>query len=297
MRVVVTGASGLVGSLVLERLRGRGDQVIGVARRPEAAAAGVEWVVGDVTERGAWQDAVAGADAVVHLAGEPLDARRWSPEQKGRLTRSRVEGTRRVVEAQARRAAPAVLVSASAVGYFGPRGEEPLDEDSAPGTDFLAGLCQDWEEAARASAPHVRVVCLRFAVVLSRRGGALARMLPAFKMFVGGPLGDARAWFPWIHEEDAAGLVLHALDQGTLRGPVNAVAPELVRMGDFVQALGRRLGRPSALPVPLAALRVVLGELAGSINPGQKVVPRAAVAAGYHFRHERLDSALAAALP
>jgi uncharacterized protein (TIGR01777 family) len=297
MRVVVTGASGLVGSLLLERLGGRGDQVTAVARHPPADRGTAEWAVGDVTAGGPWQEAVTAADAVVHLAGEPLDRRRWSPEQKARLTRSRIEGTRRVVEALGRRQAPAVLVSASAVGYYGPRGEEPLDEESAPGTDFLAALCRDWEEAARAAAPPVRVVCLRFAVVLSRRGGALARMLPAFKMFVGGPLGDRRAWFPWIHEEDAAGLVLHALDQPALSGPVNAVAPELVRMGDFAQALGRRLGRPAVLPVPQAALRVVLGELAGAINPGQKVVPRAAVGAGYHFRHERLDSALAAALP
>jgi uncharacterized protein (TIGR01777 family) len=296
MRVVVTGASGLLGTLVVDRLRGRGDQVTAVARRAPATS-GVDWAVGDVTQPGPWQEAVTAADAVVHLAGEPLDRKRWSPEQKGRLTRSRIDGTRRVVEAQSRRQAPAVLVSASAVGYYGARGEEPLDEESTAGTDFLAGLCQAWEAAAHSGGPHVRVVCPRFAVVLSARGGALARMLPAFKLFVGGPLGDARAWFPWIHEDDAAGLVMHALDRAALIGPVNAVAPELVRMGDFVQALGRRLRRPAILPVPVAALRVVLGEMGSAINPGQKIVPRAAVSAGYHFRHERLDSALAAALP
>jgi uncharacterized protein (TIGR01777 family) len=200
-----------------------------------------------------------------------------------------------VVEALGSR--PAVLVCASAAGFYGARGEESLEESAGPGTGFLAQLCQRWESEARAAAARgVRPVSLRFGVVLSGRGGALARMRPAFKLFVGGPLGAADRWFPWIHEDDAAGLVLHALDTPALTGPVNAVAPGLVRMGEFAAALGAALHRPAILPVPLTALRLLLGEVAGSLNPGQKVIPRAALDAGYHFVHERVEGALAAAL-
>jgi uncharacterized protein (TIGR01777 family) len=258
----------------------------------------VEWLQADVTAAGPWQQAVAAADAVVHLAGERLDQRRWSAAQKARLVASRVDSTRRLIEALALRGRRAsTLVAASAVGYYGPRGEEALEEEASPGHDFLAELCRQWEEAVQGAVPlGVRAVSLRFGVVLSRHGGALPRMLPAFKLFVGGPLGDPRAWFPWIHEEDAAGLVLHALTTPSLVGPVNAVSPGLVRMGELAQALGRQLHRPALFAVPTGALRLLLGEMGGSVAPGQKVIPRAALDAGYHFRHERLDSALAATL-
>jgi uncharacterized protein len=298
MRVVVTGASGLMGRRVTEKLRERGDEVTGVSRHAGVPSPGLSWVAADVTSAGPWQEAVKGAEAVVHLAGEPLADRRWSAAQKDRLVRSRIESTRRLVEAlgQGDRAAR-VLVSASAVGFYGARGEETLEEGAPPGTDFLARLCQQWESEVRAAgALGIRTVCLRFGVVLSARGGALPRMLRAFKLFVGGPLGDPRSWFPWIHEDDAAGLVLHALDAATLAGPVNAVAPGLVRMGEFTDTVGRILHRPAVIPVPIAALRLLLGELAGAINPGQKVIPQAALAAGYRFVHERLETALAAAL-
>jgi uncharacterized protein len=298
MRIVVTGASGLLGGRVLRRL-GR-HAVTAVSRRTRQTPAvaqpdGVSWVQGDVSVAGPWQRAVEEADVVVHLAGEPIGDKRWSPAQKERLRSSRVESTRRVVEALGRR--PAVLVSASAVGFYGPRGEEPLDEDAGPGSNFLSELCQQWESEVRAASTRgVRTVCLRFGVILSGHGGALARMLPPFRLFVGGPLGDAQNWFPWIHEDDAAGLVVHALETAALAGPVNAVAPGLVRMGEFTRTLGSVLHRPAAIPVPLPALRLLLGELAEGINPGQKVIPRAALATGYHFVHERVDSALAAAL-
>jgi uncharacterized protein (TIGR01777 family) len=298
MRVAVTGASGLLGRAVIEQLRQADHQVLALSRSPHAAAAGVEWRQADVTEAGPWQQAVAAADAVVHLAGEPIDERRWSTVQKARLIASRVESTRRLVDALAapgRRAT--TLVSASAVGFYGPRGEEALEETAAAGTDFLADLCRQWEEAVRQAIPlGVRTVSLRFGVVLSRRGGALGRMVPAFKMFVGGPLGDPRAWFPWIHEQDAAGLVLHALATPSLSGPVNAVAPGLVRMRELARALGRTLRRPALFRVPTAALRLLLGEMGGSLAPGQRVIPRAALDSGYRFRHEGLDGALAAAL-
>jgi uncharacterized protein (TIGR01777 family) len=299
MRVFVTGASGLIGGALVDRLLARGDQVTALARRPPAEARpGLSWVTGDVTGPGPWQEEVAGADAIIHLAGEPLDARRWSAEQKERLRHSRVAGTARVVEAlSARPARPRLLLAASAVGIYGARGEEELDERAPPGTDFLAQLCQAWEaEARRASESGLRVVCLRTAVVLSARGGALARMRPAFALFAGGPLGDRRAWFPWIHEDDVIGLALHALDGQALVGPVNAVSPGIVRMEEFARELGRALHRPAWVPVPQLALRLLVGELATSLNPGMKVVPRAALAAGYQFRYPTLGAALAAAL-
>jgi uncharacterized protein (TIGR01777 family) len=297
MRVFVTGASGLIGGLLVERLLARGDEIVALTRRPPAPSShGPTWVQGDVTAAGPWQERVPGADAVVHLAGEPLDARRWSIRQKERLRASRITGTANVVAALSGAPRPRVLVTASAVGIYGARGEEELDEAAGPGGDFLAQLCQAWEaEARRASDAGVRAVSLRMAVVLSGRGGALARMRPAFTLFAGGPLGDRRAWFPWIHEDDAVGLALHALDTDGLSGPVNAVAPGIVRMGEFARALGRALHRPAWVPVPELALRLLVGELATSLNPGMKVVPRAALAAGYRFRHEALDGALAAA--
>jgi uncharacterized protein (TIGR01777 family) len=293
MNIVITGASGLLGGKVLQRLRGHA--VTAVSRRTRTGGSGISWVQGDIVTAGSWQRAVEAADAVIHLAGEPIADRRWSPARKEILRTSRVESTRRIVEALGGRRA--VLVSASATGFYGPRGEAPLDEDAGAGSDFLSDLCQQWEAEARVAASRgVRTVCLRFGVVLSSRGGALARMLPAFKLFVGGPLGNPHNWFPWVHEDDAAGLVAHALETPALAGPANAVAPGPVRMGEFARSLGRALRRPAVMPVPLPALRLLLGEMADSINPGQKVIPRAALATGYHFVHERLDSALVAAL-
>jgi uncharacterized protein len=296
MRVVVTGATGLLGQSVVARLRARGDEVLAVARRQPDQ----DGLAADLTEPGPWQDQLVARapEVVVHLAGEPLDAHRWTKARKERLLRSRMETTRRVVEAITRAPAPPrALVCASAAGIYGRRGEELLDDSSPPGSGFLAELCMRWEEeAARASHAGVRTVSLRFGVVLSRRGGALPRMERAFKLFVGGPLADGDAWFPWIHEDDAAGLVLHALT-GALAGPVNAVAPEPVRMRDFARAMGRRLRRPSVVAVPAWVLRALLGEVVEVITPGQRVVPAAALASGYQFQHPTLTDALAALFP
>jgi uncharacterized protein (TIGR01777 family) len=299
MRVFVTGASGLLGSLVVDRLLARGDEVLALSRRPAAGARrGLTWLAGDVATPGPWQQGLDGVDAVVHLAGEPLTAHRWTEGQKARIESSRVAGTRHVVEALVAGATrPRVLVSASAVGFYGVRGEEALDENAPAGTGFLAELCQRWEaEAHRAEGGGVRVVSLRLAVVLSGRGGALAKMRPAFTLFVGGALGDPAAWFPWVHEEDAVGLLLHALDDERCQGPINVVAPSAVRMRDFARALGQALHRPAVLPVPQLALRLLLGEMASAINPGQKVLPRVALDTGYRFVQPALDQALAAAL-
>jgi len=295
MRVVMTGATGVVGGHVLPRLRAAGHEVVALSRRPPASKdPGVTWIAADVTTPGPWQRQVDGADAVFHFAGESVAARRWSVAQRARLRASRLDSARLLVAAMTGAArAPGVFVCASAVGYYGSRGEEDLDEQAGAGRGFLAELCVDWEATAR-RAP-VRTICLRFGVVLSLHGGALPRMLPAFKLFVGGPLGRAESWFPWIHEDDAAGLALHALE-ASVAGPVNAVAPGLVRMGDFARAVGRALSRPAVVPVPEIALRVLLGEMGTSIAPGQKVLPAAAQRTGYRFVHETIDAALAALL-
>lgn len=299
--VFLTGASGLIGSLVHRRLLAAGHEVWAHRRRPpaEVAEAGTRWIGGDLTADGAWQQAAAAADAVVHLAGAPIAQGRWNAARKAELVTSRLESTRRIVSALgAADRPPSLLICASATGYYGARGEERLDEAAAPGDDFLARLCVDWEAAAQeATRSGVRVVSLRFGAVLSRRGGVLAAMEPVFRWGLGGALGPADRYFPWIHEEDAAGLIEWALDSSSAaEGAVNAVAPEAVRMGEWARQLAAVLGRRAWLHVPGFALRGLLGEMSDSLVPGQHVVPGAAVAGGYTFRHPRLETALRALL-
>jgi uncharacterized protein (TIGR01777 family) len=299
MRVLLSGATGLLGGAVLERLSARGDDVLAISRRPpDAKMERVEWLEADLTTAGSWQAEVAArpVDAVVHLVGEPLDGGRWTRARKELLRASRVDTTRHLVEAATRSASlPRVLVSGAAVAIYGARGEETLDERATPGRGFMAELCQQWEEeTARASHAGVRTVSLRLAPVVSVHGGALARMAKASRLFVGGPLGDPEAWFPWIHEDDLVGLVLHAL-QGALAGPVNAVAPQQVRMREVAQTLGRVLRRPAWIAVPTWGLRLLFGEMTDVITTGQKVVPEAALASGYRYVHPTLEEALRAA--
>ena len=296
MRVFVTGASGLVGSRLCRELVEEGHQVVALSRRPQQAAH-VEWVHGDVVDPGPWQDAVDGCDAVIHLAGESIADGRWSAERKKRLVASRVTSAGRIVEAIGQaKSPPRSLLSASAVGFYGPRGEEELHENSSPGEDFLSQLCVDWEAAAAKAQRHgVRVVCLRFGVVLSARGGALKKMLPPFRLGLGGPLGPGSHWFPWVHEDDAIGIARFALE-ASWAGPVNVVGREPVRMGEFARRLGRALGRPAWLPIPLVAMRLALGEMGASLSPGQKVIPAVAEYVNYPFKHPELAGALAACL-
>ncbi len=272
MKVVVAGASGLIGTELVKALRERGDTVTTLPRFGTAA----------------WP--VEGADAVVNLAGANLASRRWSPGFKKEILDSRVLSTRALVEAiRAAGVKPRVLVNASAVGYYGGRGDEELDEGASPGSDFLAGVVRAWEdEALRAD---VRVVAIRTGIVLSRQGGALAPMLPPFKAFVGGPIGSGKQWFPWIHIADEVGAILWCIDHD-VRGPVNLVAPGIVRMGEFAKALGRVLHRPSALAVPGAALKVLIGEFAQALLEGQRAVPKKLFDAGFRFRFTDVDAAL-----
>ena len=299
MRVFVTGATGLLGRRLCGELIRDGHQVSALSRGGATADSqpGLKQIQGDPSLPGPWTSEVAGCDALVHLAGEPIAARRWTAAQKKQLVRSRIESTHQIVSAmRSARLRPRVFVCASATGFYGPCGDLELDERSPPGRDFLAQLCVNWELAARsAESSGSRVVSLRFGVVLSREGGALARLIAAFRFGLGGPLGPRGRWFPWIHEDDATGLIRFALTH-PLKGAVNAVAPGTVRMAEFAQTLGRSLRRPAWFPLPIPLLRLALGDFANNLSPGQRVAPQAALAAGYHFLHPELEGALRACL-
>lgn len=295
--IFLTGGNGLLGTQLAARWVAAGHAVRALTRRPVSieSSMGVQWVSGDLTQAGDWQAAVDGAHAVVHLGGEAIASQRWTVARKASLRRSRIEGTARVVEAMRGAAQPpSVLVCASAAGYYGPRSEEILDEEARCGCDFLAQLAVDWEKSAQvAEALGTRVVRLRFGTILSAKGGALSRMRPIFRAGLGGPMGPRANFVPWIHEEDAAGLVDHALEHAALSGALNAVSPQSVRMGEFALELGRALGRPAIFPIPEFILRLVLGEMGPALFPGQRVEPRKALESGYAFQFEKLPRALA----
>jgi uncharacterized protein (TIGR01777 family) len=298
--VTLTGATGLIGTRLVAALRSRGTEVTVLSRDPERARrrlGDVRALAWDPIAEPAPAPALEGADAVVHLAGEPI-AQRWSAAVKRAIRDSRVLGTRNLLAGMTRAGArPATLVSSSAAGYYGAHGEEPLDEDAPPGRDFLARLCVDWEaEAARAGELGVRVATVRTGVVLDRAGGALARMLPPFRLGVGGPVAGGRQYVSWIHLDDMVGLILAALDRETWRGPLNATAPSPATNAAFSRALGHALGRPAFVPVPRIALRALYGEMAEVVTSGARVVPAKALVLGFEFRYARLEDALEAAL-
>jgi uncharacterized protein len=277
MNIAITGASGFIGRSLAARLTVEGHSTTAISLRSRVAP-----------------DSFAGCDAVVNLAGEPV-AQRWTVSAKKKILESRVDGTRLVVQALAgldRK--PSVLVSASAVGYYGSRGDEILMEDSPPATDFLGVLSKAWErEAFEAEKLGVRVVSPRIGVVLGR-GGALQMMLPPFKLGVGGRIGSGKQWMSWIHLDDLLGLIEFALSNSTLSGPVNAVAPNPVTNAEFTRELAHALHRPAIFPVPGFALKLLFGEMAAILLGGQRVIPQAALAAGFQFRYSELGSALAA---
>ena len=288
MQLLITGASGLVGTALSRALRDRGDTVIGVSRRPERRSEGVVRWVG-------WDDlptAVEDAEAVLRWAGAGVAAKRWSAARKRTLRASRIDTAQRLVTAINGAAhPPGVLVSASAVGYYGPRGDEELDEDSPVGSDFLAMLCRDWEAAA--GVVDCRVVRARLGVVLSGQGGALPQMRLPFKLGLGGPIGRGRHWFSWVHIDDVVGALLHAVDDASVRDAINVTAPIPLTHMDFSTALGRALHRPAIVPVPPLLLGLRFGEGAAILTSGQRVVPRRIVASGYQFQYEQIDDALA----
>ena len=288
MRITITGGSGLIGSRLAERLQGRGDEVTVLSRSREP-----RW---DPVRAPAPKAALEGRDAVVHLAGENI-AQRWSADAKRSIVESRELGTRNLVAALADTGVN-TLVCASGVGYYGPHGDELVTEETPAGDDFPARVCVAWEREANAAAEHgVRVVIVRTGIVLSAEGGALAKMLPPFKLGAGGPVAGGRQYMPWIHLDDVVGIYVAALDDATWSGPVNATAPEPVTNAVFSKALGRALHRPAVAPVPAFAIRALYGDMATIVTTGQRAVPQAAQARGYRFAHPDLDEALADTVP
>ncbi len=302
MKIVLSGCTGFIGGHLTKELALKGHELVSLTRRKEHsglfAAPNVRYVTWDGRDAGSLAKYMDGADAVMNLAGESIAKGRWNNARKRLLVDSRVGPTTAIVEAIATaKSKPKVLVNASAVGYYGNVDEGDVPEEYPAGEGFLASLCVQWEEAAKkAGTLGVRVVMLRIAFVVGGKGSALGKMALPFRMFVGGPIGTGKQWFPWVHVSDVTGIARYALTAEHLRGPVNAVAPESVRMKNFCGALGRAMGRPSWAPVPGFAVRLLLGELAGMILGGQKVVPSALNKAGYRFRYPELGKALLDAL-
>jgi uncharacterized protein (TIGR01777 family) len=299
VKVAASGATGLIGARLVQRLKERGDEVTVLSRSPERArqALGVDAVAWSVEDEPAPVAALSGRDGVVHMAGEPV-AQRWSGGAKERIRRSRAAGTRNMVAGlRAADPRPGVLVCSSGVGYYGPRGDEPVDESTPPGDDFLAGVSKEWEDAAQeAEQLGVRVVRLRTGVVLDKQGGALKKMLPPFKAGVGGPVAGGRHYMPWIHLDDMVGMILAALGDPRWSGAVNASAPEPVTNAEFSKALGRALRRPAFAPVPAIALKLLYGDMSEIVISGQRAVPARALELGYRYEHPDLDEALRAAV-
>jgi uncharacterized protein (TIGR01777 family) len=294
MNVFVTGATGLIGRAVVRALVARGDTVTALSRSAGAAARlpeGVTLAVGDPARPGAWQDLLAASDACLHLAGDPVVEGRWTAEKKRRIRDSRVLSTGLVASTVAQ-GGPRVLVSGSAVGFYGDRGDEVLDEDALAGRGFLPDVCREWEEAASPARARARVVLLRTGIVLSPEGGALPPLVLPFRLFAGGPLGSGRHWQPCVHLADHVGLTLLALDDARVEGPLNAVGPEPVTNRDLARAIGRTLHRPSFVSAPELALRAALGEAAVVVLASQRVVPRKALELGFRFGYPTVESAL-----
>lgn len=295
MKVAIAGGTGFVGSRLVERLLAEGHQVLILTRNPASVkpAPNVEVVAYNPKESGAWQQSISGCDAVVNLAGEPIAEKRWTPEHKKEIINSRKIGTQKIVEAISKaNPKPSVLVSASAIGYYGTSETTTFEESSPSGNDFLAQVCQEWEaEAQKVKDTGTRLVIVRIGIVLGM-GGAIGKMIPPFKMFAGGPIGTGKQWFSWIHRDDLVNLILFALKQREVEGVLNATAPNPVRMNEVSQTLGEVLNRPSWLPVPAFALEVLLGDGAQVVLEGQQVLPKRTITQGFDYQYPTLKQAL-----
>ncbi|HPV43509.1 MAG TPA: TIGR01777 family oxidoreductase [Spirochaetota bacterium] len=302
MKIFITGGLGFVGTRLTALLLQNGHRVTVIERNPRSKPAppeGVSVIEADASRPGPWQEVLAGHDAVVNLAGVSIFSR-WSRQKKEEIYNSRILITRNVADAmQAMKKKPITLISASAVGYYGFRGDEKLTENDAPGDDFLAGVCRDWEaEAFRAAQHGARVAISRFGVILGRNGGAMDLLTRIFRLRLGNRLGPGRQWFSWIHEDDLAAALLFLLEKKAISGPVNCAAPEPVTNRELTRALNRALGTfPLVPPAPGFALKTVLGEFGSFLLKGQRAVPARLVEAGFTFRYPRIREALAAILP
>ncbi|MEG4623805.1 TIGR01777 family oxidoreductase [Microcoleus sp. w1-18aA5] len=301
MKVAIAGATGFVGSRLAEKLQAAGHQVVVLSRDaakasrvfPASAYPNLEVVAYTPAESGDWQKSIAGCDAVVNLAGVPIAEERWTEARQQAILDSRRLTTAKLVEAIVNaNPRPSVFVSASAIGYYGTSETAEFDETSLAGNDFLAAVCKDWEAAAQpAKNAGTRLAILRLGIVLGM-GGALAKMLPPFKLFAGGPIGTGKQWFSWIHREDVVDLILYALQNSQVEGVLNATAPNPVRMNELCQTLGEVLKRPSWLPVPGFALEMLLGDGAKLVLEGQKVLPKQTLASGFQYQYPTLRLAL-----
>ncbi|MDZ7698093.1 MAG: TIGR01777 family oxidoreductase [Deltaproteobacteria bacterium] len=296
MRIFMTGGKGFVGSMLTETFCRKGHDVTVLTRtvRPDTQTKeGVTLIEGDPTRPGPWQEKVAGHDVIVNLAGEPV-FKRWSKAAKERIRSSRIETTRNLVDALPDASEEVSLLSTSAVGYYGFRGDDRLDETNSPGDDFLASVCTAWEAAAKeAEKKGARVVICRFGIVLGQGGGALEKMVPIFKKGMGSPLGNGKQWVSWIHEQDLAGIFVFLLENPGISGPVNCTAPNPVTNKEMTRILGDVLNRPTAMPaVPAFVVRALMGESSSLYLNGQKVLPKNLLEAGFSFRFTELESAL-----
>jgi uncharacterized protein (TIGR01777 family) len=303
LQIVVAGATGFIGRPLCAALCEAGHSVVALARDPAKASGkfpgGTRILAWDLQRPGEWHRAVGESDAVVNLAGESVAAQRWTAAFKQRLVSSRIETTRAIVAAIRAAERPGMcLINASAVGYYGDRGDAIVTEQTPPANTFLGQLSVDWEaRALEAEQAGARVVLLRIGIVLGEGGGALEKMVTPFRLFVGGPLGSGRQWFPWIHRDDVVGMIVWALENRQARGPLNVTAPNPVTMGEFARVLGRVLHRPAFVPAPGFALKLLLGEFAGSLLTGQRAIPEAAQRLGYQWRYPELEAALRAIFP
>jgi hypothetical protein len=297
-KIIVTGATGLIGRKLCSKLLEQGNEITIFTRNPEAAKkvmrSAKKYVKWNYNNPEEWKDYLNETDSVIHLAGTNLGAKRWNNEFKKELFNSRIESTRQLVnEIKKCRDKPKSFVTASAVGYYGDGGDEVLIEKSNPGKDFLSNLCYEWEkEAEKIEDQNVRRVSLRIGLTLSSEGGVLKKLLPPFKIFLGGPLGNGKQWFPWIHIEDLINIIIHAIKTDSLLGPVNIASPGIVRMNDFATSIGKVLQRPSFFQVPKFILKIAVGEFADAIISGQKVSVDKLLKSGFNFRFADLENAL-----
>ena len=301
MNLVIAGASGFIGTALTARLLtdGHSLKLLTHSAPRTGSTDNKKWHHWTPGTPGDWQAVVDGSDGVINLAGEPIAAGRWTQIQKKKIRESRIAATKSLVDAISRaQRKPAFLLNASAVGYYGPRGDEIVTEETPPGNDFLSEVCREWEDQARqAERTGVRVVRLRTGIVLGRGGGALAKMALPFKFYVGGRLGSGRQWMPWIHLDDEVGLILFLMQNAAATGAVNATAPNPETMNEFCRILGEVMKRPSWLGAPEFALKIALGEMAGMLLDGQRALPAVAERLHYEFKYPRLPEALRACMP